>query len=222
LINIIIPVYNEEKILKEKAHYYEWLKTKGRLVFVDGGSFDRTVETALVYGQVLTSARGRARQMNKGVEETTEGHFLFLHVDTFISEKAIRDAVQILDNGTCGGCFTMEIDRKGLIFRIFENIVNLRARLFHVIDGDLGLFVKREAFNRVKRFDDIPIMEDIVFSRKLRKTGAVVVLPDQIIVSSRKWEKNGFLKTFGLYFLAYIQLWTKIPFFKNDPAHESR
>jgi len=58
-------------------------------------------------------------------------------------------------------------------------------------------------------------MEDIAFSRKLRRTGSLEVLPHPITVSSRKWQKDGFAKTLWNYTRAYIDFETR---FRNDKA----
>ncbi len=216
MLDVIIPVYNEEKILLQKKDYYQSLRHKARVIFVDGGSTDRTVEIAKNFGEVIASERGRALQMNKGVQISNAEYILFLHVDTYIYRVGALDKVTgVLSNGICGGCFTMNIEDSRRIFRIFEWIVNFRAKYWGVMDGDLGLFVKRSVFDNVGQFDSLPIMEDILFSKKLRKEGKWAVLPDRILVSSRKWDEKGFLKTFVQYCRAYVGFWFKLPLGKE-------
>ena len=205
--NIIIPVLNEEKILTKEAQYYQTLKTKARVIFVDGGSTDRTVEIARKYGEVISCATGRAIQKNRGAQETQAEHLLFLHVDALIDENALDSIDQALKKGFIGGCLTMHIQDKGFMFRIYEWTVNFRARVLGVIDGDLGTFVRRDIFDQLGGFDLLPVMEDLLFAKKLRKTGSISVLPDRIFVSSRKWHERGFVRTFCDYTLAHIQLW---------------
>ena len=207
MIDIIIPVLNEEKILREKREYYLWLKTKARVIFVDGGSFDQTVMIAGEYGKVIHSPCGRAVQMNTAAAMSQGESFLFLHVDTFLSDEALAQMDAALKNGSDGGCFTMKITEEAFIFRVFEFLVNFRARYFKVFDGDLGVFVKKDVFNRLGGFDQVGIMEDILFSKKLRKTGPLAVLPGKIFVSGRRWYEKGFWKTFVKYSQAYFQLW---------------
>ena len=191
-MNIVIPVLNEEKILREKEEYFHWLKSRARIIFVDGGSTDKTVELAKNYGDIVCSTRGRASQKNAGVDACQSENILFLHVDTFLNDDALAAMTSVLANGICGGCFTLVAEDKKFIFRIFERLVNFRAKTFKVIDGDLGLFVKRNIFEQLNRFDRVSVMEDILFSKKLRRAGKIVVLPETICVSSRKWYEKGF------------------------------
>ena len=208
MFDIVIPVLNEEKLLQEKRDYYQWLKIKGRLIFVDGGSLDRTREIAKDLGEVISSSRGRARQMNAGAGIGQSPNLLFLHVDTFVSEEAFLQMEKIWQTDVCAGCFSMRIVERGFIFRAFESLVNFRARRFKIIDGDLGLFVKREVFERLGGFDSVSVMEDILFSRKLRRVGKAAALAGNIFVSARRWRQNGFWKTFLQYSRAYFDLWT--------------
>jgi len=175
---------------------------------VDGGSIDRTVAIAREYGEVVSSPCGRAIQKNRGAQESQTQHILFLHVDTFIDEHSLDCINRTLASGAIGGCLTMHIQDKRFIFRIYEWAVNFRARAFGAIDGDLGTFVRRDIFEQLGGFDLLPVMEDLVFGKKLRKAGSIKVLSEPIYVSSRKWHKRGFFRTFLDYTLAYLWLWS--------------
>lgn len=209
MLDIIIPILNEEKILEERESYFLGLKNKARLIFVDGGSTDRSMEIARNYGDVITSERGRCFQLNAGARTTRSPAILFLHADTVLSPEAVDNMERVLGNGADSGCFTLSIEDPRFIFRIFESLVNFRARAFGVIDGDLGFGVKREVFEKVGGYDAVPVMEDILISKKIRRAGRVAVLPDVIFASSRKWQERGFLKTFILYTKAYLFMWSR-------------
>jgi len=205
--DIVIPILNEEQILTKEVQYYQTLKHKAKVIFVDGGSTDRTVAIAQEYGEVISCATGRAIQKNRGAQETKTEHLLFLHVDALIDDHALDHIDQILKNGSIGGCLTMHIQDNGLMFRIYEKIVNFRARVFGIIDGDLGTFVRRDIFDQLGGFDLLPVMEDLLFAKKLCKIGPISVLPEPIYVSSRKWRERGFVRTFCDYTIAYLRLW---------------
>ena len=207
MVDIIIPVLNEERILEERDEYFQTLGQKANIIFVDGGSQDRTVELARRWGQAVISKRGRAVQMNQGAKFSSSDYLLFLHVDTWINPQVTSRIIEVLDNGCDAGCFQMTIDDPQWMFRIIEEIVNGRAKYFGVIDGDLGLFIKKDVFEGLGGFDEVPMMEDILFSKKLKNKYRIKILPSPIIVSSRKWYEQGFLKTLGAYAKAYLQFW---------------
>ncbi len=212
MLSIIIPIYNEAKILVEKRDYYLSLKNKAEVLFVDGGSTDDSAVIAAEYGKVIASPQGRAVQKNRGVVEAPGDMFLFLHVDSFISDEALKRLKGL--NGTHAGCLTMAIEDRRLIFRLYERVVNNRAIKKGLVDGDLGLFVTRAIFNQLNGFKELTIMDDIEFSERLRKICTLSVLPEKIYVSSRRWDEHGFISTFWRYTLAYIQHYTGWRIFK--------
>lgn len=103
------------------------------------------------------------------------------------------------DKDVIGGCLTQYIDKEALIYRFIEDQGNLRARMTKVFYGDQGIFVRKEMFFRIGGFPPVPIMEDVLFTKKLRAQGKTVVLTDKIIVSSRRWAKRGIIRTTLLY-----------------------
>jgi len=206
MLDIIIPVLNEEKILNEKSSYFNQLKTKAFLIFVDGGSTDKTPVLARQYGKVIPSLPGRGIQKNEGVLHAQSENLLFLHVDTTIDISVIDKILEALNQGIYAGCLHMSINDPGRLFEIFAKFVNLRGKYCGIIDGDLGMFIKKVTFETTGRFEPLPYMEDIAFSKELKKYLKPVMLPYPIHVSSRKWHEQGFFRTFLCYFWAYMQL----------------
>ncbi|NQS99825.1 MAG: hypothetical protein HQ595_01975 [Candidatus Omnitrophica bacterium] len=94
---------------------------------------------------------------------------------------------------------------------MIEGFGNLRARLSKVFYGDQGIFVRKEIFLKLQGFPEVPITEDVIFSKKLRKAGKTAVLPNRIFVSPRRWEQKGIVRTALLYSLLNILFWLKVP-----------
>ena len=200
MITIIIPIYNEEKILSKNLPGFHRLAKESELIFVDGGSSDRSAEVAKVYGKVVRTGKGRGLQMNYGAEHAESDILLFLHADNIISPKTVASVEKRLKNsGYIGGCLTQRIDRKGLIYRILETHGNLRARATKIFYGDQAIFVRKDKFLKLKGFPEVPIMEDVLFTKKLRRSGRTVVLSNKVTVSPRRWEKKGVLSTILLH-----------------------
>lgn len=215
MISVIIPIYNEEKILRDKSLYFTELAKHSELIFIDGGSSDMSLHIAGEYGSVLSSKKGRALQMNYGANFSQKDTLLFLHADTRIStDTLISIENKISKNGILGGCLTQHIDRKAIIYRLIEKQGNIRAKITKVFYGDQGIFIKKDLFYKLGGFPEVPIMEDVLFTRKLRKAGKTIVLSDKIFVSSRRWEKNGIIKTTLLFNLIIILFLLKVPLHK--------
>ena len=109
---------------------------------------------------------------------------------------------------------------RALIYRLIEWQGNTRARLTREFYGDQGIFVKKNTFLRMGGFPEVPIMEDVLFSRRLRTIGKTVVLSDKITVSARRWEKNGIIKTALIFNLIIILFWLKAPLHKIKQFYE--
>lgn len=63
-----------------------------------------------------------------------------------------------------------------------------------MVYGDMGVFVRREVFNALGGFREPRLMEDYEFARRLRKAGAIRILPQQITTSARDWRRTGPLR----------------------------
>ncbi|MCI0538140.1 MAG: hypothetical protein L0Z50_23280 [Verrucomicrobiales bacterium] len=79
--------------------------------------------------------------------------------------------------------------------RMVECTTNWRARRCQLPYGDQGLFLRRETFNRLGGFLEMPIMEDYEFVRRLRRLGRIVIAPTPAITSSRRWQRLGWVRT---------------------------
>lgn len=212
MISVIIPIFNEEKVLSKSSPYLHKLAQCAELIFVDGGSTDKSLEIAKQHGKVILDKKGRALQMNSGVSFAKSEILLFLHADTFIPIVALKSIENNLtNNGFIGGCLTQRIDKIGAIYRFLETFGNLRARISKVFYGDQGIFVKRDIFFQIGGFPAVPIMEDILFTKRLRQAGKAIVLKDKIFVSARRWEKKGIIRTVILYSFLNILFWLKVP-----------
>ena len=174
------------------------------MIVVDGGSTDRTRETARPIADiVLSTAPGRAAQMNAGARASTGEVLLFLHADTLLpteSIRAVRDALRQAD--ILGGAFPVRLGvspsasayRKAVL-RLTGMMIGVRSRLFRSYTGDQAIFVRREAFEAAAGFPEVPLMEDVGFSRRLTRRGKTVLLPVRITTSGRRWEASGPLRT---------------------------
>ncbi|MER2540705.1 MAG: glycosyl transferase, partial [Azonexus sp.] len=64
-----------------------------------------------------------------------------------------------------------------------------------IATGDQAIFVKRSAFEQIGGFPDLPLMEDIVLSQRLKKLAHPACLRQKVVTAGRRWEKHGILRT---------------------------
>ncbi|MBI3608326.1 MAG: TIGR04283 family arsenosugar biosynthesis glycosyltransferase [Nitrospirae bacterium] len=191
-ISVIIPVLDEELRIGEAIRSVSVLQPHEILV-VDGGSRDATVPVASRHGcRVVTASRGRALQMNAGAALATGDILLFLHADTRLPTTAARDITAALaDAGTVGGRFDVRLDGPDPVYRLIETFMNVRSRFTRIATGDQAIFVRRRVFETMGGYAPIPLMEDVEFSRRLKRRGRIACLPARVITSTRRWERDG-------------------------------
>lgn len=221
MLSVVIPIYNEEKVLRVNEKYFVNMSHCAELAFVDGGSTDKSADIAGEYGRVLNTEKSRALQMNAGAKAATNDILLFLHADNIVPSEVIENIEkEIRQNGAVGGCLTQRIDKDGFIFRLIEAQGNNRARRLKIFYGDQGIFVRKDVFEKLGGFPDVPIFEDVLFTRRLKYEGKTAVLSDKIMVSARRWEKRGIVRTTVMFNALLIMFKLGVPLEKIKALYE--
>lgn len=211
-IAVIVPVLNEQGALPALIKRIDAMPYDD-VVIVDGGSTDGSClildASALRW---ITAPSGRAAQMNAGAILCRSDILLFIHSDTEIDAccfAAIKAAMQ--DSATVAGRFDVTLSGRHPAFRIIERLINLRSRLSGISTGDQCLFVRRSVFERMGGFALQPLMEDIEFSKRLKRRGRIACLHQRVTTSSRRWQQHGIIKTVLLMWRLRLLYWLGVP-----------
>jgi len=197
-LSIIIPVLNEATVIEEQLRGLQPFRDGDvELIVADGGSEDHTAKLAeYLADRVVVSKPGRAHQMNRGSQVAKGEVFLFLHVDTALSCDAFLELQKVLARGHFSwGWFDVRLSNTGRAYRIIGAFMNIRARLTGVCTGDQSLIVSRQLFERLRGFPEISLMEDIAISKLLRQVAKPWICDKHVIVSARRWEQRGLVRT---------------------------
>ncbi|MGB5159145.1 MAG: TIGR04283 family arsenosugar biosynthesis glycosyltransferase [Desulfobacterales bacterium] len=204
MISIIIPVFNEEKIIAGQLESLLLVLDKdSEVIVVDGGSQDRTVEIIEGFENIilLKSAKaGRATQMNYGADRAKGDILLFLHADASLPKEWKSEVMKAVDSGFVAGGFRIRCGNKenlGGLDSFFAYISGLRSRYAKYMYGDQAIFVTKNAFKSVSGFPEIPIMEDYEFSRKVFAVGKLYYSGLTVDVSYRRF-KHGVITAAAL------------------------
>ena len=167
------------------------------MIVVDGGSDDGTRNIAApLADRVVTSPRGRATQMNAGARTARGNILLFLHADTALPDAALKLVQLGLEvTGRSWGRFDVTIAGRDPMLAVVALMMNLRSRLTGIATGDQAIFVKRAAFEAAGGFPEIPLMEDVALSKRLKRISPPLCVRSRAITSARRWERHGTLRT---------------------------
>lgn len=226
--SIIIPTYNEEQsiglLLKHLSKYSD--NRLLEIIVVDGGSSDNTKKVVKQNrGTFLVSKqKGRAAQMNTGFRHSSGDLLYFVHADSFPPETYLDDLFSAVQNGYEAGCYRFRFDSDRLLLKInswFTRFDRIMCR-----GGDQTLFITRTLFEKLGGFrDDYLIMEDYDLIQKIQQKSSFKIIPKNVVVSARKYDKNPYLKVnfanlvvFLMYFCGARQQ-TMVSAYKNLIYH---
>jgi len=210
-LSIIIPVYNEATQIEELLfHLLKMMKNpqQSEILLVDGGSNDKTAEIVSKIERVrlITSEKGRGRQMNVGAKQASGEILYFLHADSFPPKDfdvLIQSKIELENRA---GCFRMNFNSTHPWLKLAGWFTQFNVKFFR--GGDQSLFIDKNLFFDIGGYvEEYPIFEDFTFIRELYKRNEFCVIKKPIISSSRRYKKNGIARLQYHYWKMYIKKW---------------
>jgi rSAM/selenodomain-associated transferase 2 len=198
LVTVVIPVLDDTTALTSLLPTLP-VDPSVQIVVVDGGDgHDNPSDTLRErHPEVewIRSARGRGVQMNAGAKRARGRWLVFLHADTRLGAGWL-DLLRRLDEqpSIVGGSFRFALDSAARWARWIERGVRLRVRLFDLAYGDQALFARRDVFEELRGYTELPLMEDVDFIRRLRRRGRLEHADVPALTSARRWERDGWIR----------------------------
>ncbi len=204
LVSILVPTLDEERELPSLLDALATLPGHWELVVADGGSRDTTAALARSHPTapvVLEARGGRAAQLNAAARHATGDVLLFLHADSRLPRDAYASLAEAWRApGVAGGNFALRFDGDGAFERVLGAVYRLQRR-HGFYYGDSSIWVRREAFDALGGFREIPIMDDYDLVRRLERHGATRCLPGPATTSARRWRAIGVPRTVLAWFV---------------------
>ncbi|AFL80187.1 glycosyl transferase [Aequorivita sublithincola DSM 14238] len=227
MLSIIIPVLNEaETIEKLLSHLSENLsgKNSAEIILVDGGSTDNTKELITDFAksasspvrflkpdrafsiQVISSEKGRAKQMNKGATEASGEILYFLHADSFPPKNFDSYIISEVEKGNPAGCFRMKFDHTHWWLQLAGWLTQFSWRASR--GGDQSQFITKQLFNEIGGFDETFIIyEDNILINELYERKKFVVIQQWLTTSARLYKQKGIWTLQYHFLIIYVKKW---------------
>jgi len=210
MFSAIIPTFNEEKNIVKTLENAKWLCPECEIIVIDAESNDNTIKFARKHATkiVKSKIKNRAHQLNLGAKYAKNDILIFLHADSILPKNWNKIVQDSIDNGSIWGGFFIKFNSRHPFFRFIEFRSNwIRATLFKTFFGDQGIFVRKDIFEKIHGFPEVPILEDVLISKKLKEIAKPKVIREVALeTSARRFLKNGIYKTYismGLVMLMY-------------------
>jgi rSAM/selenodomain-associated transferase 2 len=219
MVSVVIPAYNEEKVLPHTLRELFYQCGDYEVIVVDGGSTDRTFAVLAEFSfseypprLVLTASKGRASQMNVGAKHATGDWLLFLHADTTLPFGAIQQLNEMeADQTIQAGGFMHQFSGDDWRLKLISFLDNFRCVRSRIIYGDQALFVRRALFGQLGGFPNRPILEDVAFCERLITVTTPLLLSPSVVTDARKFLKMGVWRSFFRVLLIILHVEFHLP-----------
>lgn len=216
MLSIIIPVLNEaDNITAVLSHLNENISGENpiEIIIVDGGSEDKTMslvktfaEKSSLYLLLISSEKGRAKQMNAGSKKATGSILYFLHADSYPPKNFDALIISEVKKGNPAGCFKMKFDSNHWWLRLASYLTKFSWRCSR--GGDQSQFITRALFDEIGGFDESYIVyEDNILINELYKRKKFVVIQEWISTSARMYDEKGVWYVQYHFWAIYVKKW---------------
>lgn len=189
MLSVIVPTLNEADNLGPLLDRLAAAPGIGEVIVVDGGSTDGTPDLVKPPARVIDSEPGRGIQLRAGAAAASGDTFLFLHADVISPTDVATQVEAAIRLGCVGGNFRLRYPNGGLLGYWIQTLAPLYRGLGRYY-GDSGIFVRRDVYEAAGGFPHVPIMEDVIFVRRLERMGRTAYLSGPMKSSTRRFRKR--------------------------------
>ncbi len=216
MLSVVIPVLNEaETIISVLCHLTENASEANiaEIIIVDGGSTDQTQQLVKTFAQtasfnvlLISSEKGRAKQMNTGASHATGSILYFLHADSFPPEAYDKHILSEVNKGNEAGCFRMRFDSSHWWLQLAGWLTKFNWRACR--GGDQSQFITQKLFNEIGGYDETYVIyEDNILINELYARKQFVVIPHWLTSSARRYLEHGVWRLQYHFWAIYVKRW---------------
>jgi hypothetical protein len=194
MVSVVVPVWGDGALVAGQVarlggaiDRIEWV-----IAAVGAGNELRGLEREGKIRLVECRAPSRGGQMNAGAAAARGRLLCFHHADSeMLPGHLIALAGVAADGAARWGAFHRRFDNRRRWARCLEGAMRKVSPRVGPLFGDQSIFISAEVFRRVGGFADIPLMEDVEFSRRMRGVSRPLLLDPPMWSSPRRFRRKG-------------------------------
>jgi len=214
MISIIIPALNEEKYLPrllqsiKEQDFEEDLE----IIVADAGSKDKTREIAEKFGCKIVEGGLPAKGRNEGAKKAKYNSLFFIDADILLPKDFFRKALaEIKKRDLEIAGFYLSVQKETLFMKLlFSIFCNSFLKIYQRIApmACMVIFASKEINEKINGFDEeIKICEDVSYVRNGKRYAKFgIIKSTRIYISTRRFKKDGWIKSFLKYAFANIYI----------------
>ncbi len=216
MLSIVIPTLNEEKCLPllleslKKQNFDRGESSVYEIIVADAGSEDKTVEMAKDYGCRIVKGGMPSKGKNEGAKAAKRDLILFVDADIVLPENFLEKAFSEFKKRNLDvASFYLGSQNKNHNI-LFDFLYNFPSRITEKILPQAMniILVRQKAHQQIGGFDEeIKLGEELDYIRKIARIGRFGVLKSvKALASSRRYQQDGWIKTWSKYFLCQLHM----------------
>ncbi|MGI9481401.1 MAG: TIGR04283 family arsenosugar biosynthesis glycosyltransferase [Hyphomicrobiales bacterium] len=197
MLSVVFPTLNAANSIGGAQNAIGVGGMVSEIVVADGGSTDETCKIAKHEGaKIVNGAKGRGAQLAAGAKAATGNWLLFLHADTQLEpgwQDEVRAFIEETGKAQKAAVFRFKLNDDGGRARALEAIVSARCAVLGLPYGDQGLLISKEFYEQLGGFNEIPLMEDVDFVRRIGRN-RLHYFEHSAVTSAERYKREGYLK----------------------------
>jgi glycosyltransferase involved in cell wall biosynthesis len=194
LISIIIPAYNEEKVIARTilSAREATASDNTEIIVVCNGCTDQTEQSAKDLGvRVYQSPeKGAAKASNYGAQFAKGKTLVFLDADTVIAHNLLVEVRKAVTGGCIGGRTVVRWEGSSLWSRLFSLV-----SYFHKYKWGGFCFVDKALFEDIGGYREGKYGFDFDLAQRVARKGKTAFIwRSHVLTSARRFEKEGWFK----------------------------
>ena len=197
-LSIIVPTLNEEQWVRRALASIRRQNVDSEVIVVDGGSVDNTLQLVadLADKVVILGKASRKTQENMGAYAARGEILLFLHADMFLPQGSLTKVIDAFkDKSVAAGSLDAFFDLYKTKYTFIRCVRQIMTRLFNIHGVGAAFCIRRNIFYQLGGFDENFMEEAVALSKKIRRIGKLIKIDAPVIVSARRFEKKGYIRT---------------------------